>query len=65
MTKHKSDDYKISAVKYYLKNNISLDDVSKIFNCPKQSLYRYLKMIFCLRKKVLLFFLKNPKKRRR
>jgi len=42
MTKHKSDDYKISAVKYYLKNNISLDDVSKIFNCPKQSLYRWI-----------------------
>ena len=42
MTKHKSDDYKISAVKYYLKNNVSLDDVSKIFNCPKQSLYRWI-----------------------
>ena len=27
MTKHKSDDYKISAVKYYLKNNVSLDDI--------------------------------------
>ena len=42
MTKHKSEDYKISAVKYYLKNNVSLDDVSKIFNCPKQSLYRWI-----------------------
>jgi transposase len=42
MTKHKSDDYKISAVKYYLKNNVSLDDVSKIFNCSKQSLYRWI-----------------------
>ena len=43
MTKHKSEDYKISAVKYYLKNNVSLDDVSKIFNCPNQSLYRSIK----------------------
>ena len=42
MIKHKSEDYKISAVKYYLKNNVSLDDVSKIFNCPKQSLYRWI-----------------------
>ena len=42
MTKHKSKDYKISTVKYYLKNNVSLDDVSKIFNCPKQSLYRWI-----------------------
>jgi len=38
MTKHKSENYKISAVKYYLKNNVSLDDVSKIFNYPKQTL---------------------------
>ena len=42
MTKHKSEDYKISAVKYYLKNNVSLDNVSKIFNFPKQSLYRWI-----------------------
>ena len=35
MTKHKSEDYKISAVKYYSKNNVSLDDVSKIFNKRK------------------------------
>ncbi len=25
-----------------MKNNISLDDVNKIFNCPKQSLYRWI-----------------------
>jgi len=29
---------KISVVKYYLQNNVNLDDVSKIFNCPKQTL---------------------------
>ena len=31
MSKHKSEDYKISAVKYYLNNDVSLDDVCKIF----------------------------------
>jgi hypothetical protein len=34
MLKHKSEDYKISAVKYYLNNDVSLDDVCKIFDCP-------------------------------
>ena len=43
MSKHKSEDYKISAVKYYLNNEVSLDDVCEIFNCPKQSLYRRFK----------------------
>ena len=43
MSKHKSEDYKISAVKYYLNNDISLDDVCRIFDCPKQSLYRWVK----------------------
>jgi transposase len=42
MSKHKSEDYKLSAVKYYLKNDVSLDDVCKIFDCPKQSLYRWI-----------------------
>ena len=27
MSKHKSEDYKISAVKYYLNNDVSLDDI--------------------------------------
>jgi transposase-like protein len=43
MSKHKSEDYKISAVKYYLNNDVSLDDVCEIFDCPKQSLYRWVK----------------------
>ncbi len=43
MTKHKSEDYKLSAVKYYLNNDVSLDDVCVIFDCPKQSLYRQIK----------------------
>jgi hypothetical protein len=32
MSKHKSEDYKLSAVKYYLNNQVSLDDVCKIFD---------------------------------
>ena len=43
MSKHKSEDYKLSAVNYYLNNHVSLDDVCKIFDCPKQSLYRWVK----------------------
>ena len=43
MSKHKSEDYKLSAVKYYLNNQVSLDDVCEIFDCPKQSLYRWVK----------------------
>jgi transposase len=43
MSKHKSEDYKLSAVKYYLNNDVSLDDVCDFFDCPKQSLYRWVK----------------------
>ena len=39
MSKHKSKDYKLSAVKYYLNNKVSLDDVCKNFNYKKQSIY--------------------------
>jgi transposase-like protein len=42
MSKHKSEDYKLSAVKYYINNQVSLDDVCKIFDCHKQSLYRWI-----------------------
>jgi len=41
MSKHKSEDYKISAVKYYLNNDVSLDDVCEIFYFSKQALYRW------------------------
>ena len=43
MSKHKSTDYKLTAVKYYLKGKSSLDDVCHIFNCSKKSLYRWVK----------------------
>ena len=43
MSKHKSIDYKLTAVKHYLKSKSSLDDVCHIFNCYKKSLYRWVK----------------------
>ena len=33
--KHKTQDYKISVVKYYLQNDVSLDEVCDIFDCRK------------------------------
>jgi len=38
MNKYKSDDYKLGAVKYYLKHNDSMDEVCNIFNCKKSTL---------------------------
>ena len=38
---NKNNNNKLSAVKYYLNNEVSLDDVCKIFDCTKQSLYRW------------------------
>ena len=35
MSKHKSEDYKISAVNYYLDNDVSMDYVCNIFICKK------------------------------
>jgi transposase-like protein len=40
--KYKSDDYKITAVKYYLKDDVSMDEVCEIFNCKKTSLHRWI-----------------------
>ena len=36
MPKHKTEDYKLSAVKNYLKNNFSMKYVCDIFECKKQ-----------------------------
>jgi len=41
MSTHKSEDYKISAVKYYLKSNKTQDEICKIFNCSARSLMRW------------------------
>ena len=39
--KHKTEDYKISAVKYYINNEVSMDKVCEIFECKKTSLKRW------------------------
>jgi len=41
--KHKSEDYKISAVKYYLKNKDNIRKTCKIFDCKKSTLQRWIK----------------------
>lgn len=41
MTKHKSEDYKITAVKYFLKNNKIQNEVCDIFECSSRSLMRW------------------------
>jgi len=38
MKKYKSGDYKLCAVKYYLKHNDSMDKVCEIFDCKKSTL---------------------------
>lgn len=36
--KHKSSDYKLQAVKYYINNNSSLSKTCAIFNCSNRNL---------------------------
>jgi len=40
--KHKSEDYKISAMKYYL-NSLNYTETAIIFDCSRQSLMRWIK----------------------
>ena len=40
---HKSEDYKISAVKYYLENKDNIRKTCKIFDCKKSTLQRWIK----------------------
>ncbi len=42
MSKHKSEDYKIIAVKYYLENNINYTKTCEIFKCSERSLKRWI-----------------------
>ena len=42
MPKHKSEDYKLSAVQYYLENNVSYTNTCKIFKCSERSLKRWI-----------------------
>jgi transposase len=43
MTKHKSEDYKLSAVKYFLENKDTQENTCKIFKCSVRSLLRWTK----------------------
>jgi transposase-like protein len=43
---HKSEDYKISAVKYYLKNKDNIRKTCKIFDCKKSTLQRWIHLFF-------------------
>jgi len=40
--KHKSVDYKLSAVNYYLNHKYGYDNTCKIFDCKKSSLKRWI-----------------------
>ncbi len=42
MSKHKSEDYKITAVKYYLENNTNYTKTCEIFKCSERSLKRWI-----------------------
>ena len=41
MSKHKSEDYKLSAVEYYLTEDKTQEEVCKIFKCSARSLLRW------------------------
>jgi transposase len=42
MSKHKSEDFKISAVDYYIENDTSFAETFKIFKCSERSLKRWI-----------------------
>ena len=42
MSKHKNEDYKITAVKYYLENNTNYTKTCDIFKCSERSLKRWI-----------------------
>lgn len=42
MPRHKSEDYKLSAVKYYLDSNTTYANTCKIFKCSERSLKRWI-----------------------
>ena len=43
MPKHKSEDFKMSAVQYYLTEDVSQEQVCRIFKCSSRSLMRWVK----------------------
>jgi transposase-like protein len=44
MSTHKSEDYKISAVQYYLENNTTYAETCEIFKCSECSLKRWIEL---------------------
>ncbi len=42
MSKHKSEDYKITVVKYYLENDTNYTKTCEIFKCYERSLKRWI-----------------------
>jgi transposase len=42
MSKHKNEDYKITAVKYYLENDTNYTKTCEIFKCSERSLKRWI-----------------------
>ena len=41
--KQKGDEYKLTAVNYYMNNDDTMDNTCNIFNCKKPSLHRWIK----------------------
>ena len=48
MTTRKSNDYKITAVNYYLVEDKTQEEVCKIFKCNPRSLMRWKKMVMLI-----------------
>jgi DNA invertase Pin-like site-specific DNA recombinase len=42
MPRHKGEDYKISAVQYFLENDVSYSKTCEIFKCSERSLKRWI-----------------------
>ena len=57
MPTHKSSDYKLSAVKYYLSHSKNQVQTCKIFGCSERSLMRWVDKYKFI--KMILYFLKK------
>ena len=57
MSKHKSEDYKITAVKYYLENDTNYTKTCDIFKCSERSLKRWIERYEELEAYILPYFL--------
>jgi len=55
MSKHKSEDYKITAVKYYLENDTNYTKTCNIFKCSERSLKRWIEKIKRLNRKQISY----------